>query len=358
MKQTTLLSVFEVFTSGKLHHTVTSHGRKRPCRACILFWGAMVFFLLYCFSGFTGEASSSFSLSDEGFYSSLNDYPKCFQDIWMATVCIEQRRTPRAESGTTEISHSRGAGFILDIIDNQYAMIVTNSHVIEGQFSSPTMRIGFESEEKIELSEKDDFGYNDNYLNQMVWTDDNAIITSNKTRDLAFIVTTIPHNAKCRKVSICSKECQLKMDEELFSIGFPDLSLRKCWFSAPPNDFLQQKKRLSKGHFLTLQENYLFHRKQWRTRTYIDVIFHSADVLPGNSGGPVFNEHGELVGMNSFMIHDNENNRFTYCAGKRFPRSGAIQFCNVAITAEEIFEEYKTVNPAEYIPSRYCMKKQ
>lgn len=43
----------------------------------------------------------------------------------------------------------------------------------------------------------------------------------------------------------------------------------------------------------------------------IDYIIHSAALSPGNSGGPLINEQGEIIGVNTFVIEKEQNKGFS-----------------------------------------------
>lgn len=77
---------------------------------------------------------------------------------------------------------------------------------------------------------------------------------------------------------------------------------------------------------------------------YGPVLLHSADILPGNSGGPLINENGEVVALNTKMIRAltpadkkrQSTDNYFYCASAPLTQMNCQ---NLSISADLIADE-------------------
>ena len=62
-----------------------------------------------------------------------------------------------------------------------------------------------------------------------------------------------------------------------------------------------------------------------------------ATVQPGNSGGPIINENGNLVGVTSYMLTNAQNTNFAKKSAKTFAKTFARNFQNFLDTFVQTF---------------------
>ena len=171
-------------------------------------------------------------------------------------------------------------GFGSGVIISQKGYILTNNHVVDGN----------ENLEAI-LSYKYDLGEYDEYVHSV------KIIKKDVVKDLALLKIIKPTSAL--KAIYISRNIP-SIGSQVHAIGHPDLEV---W-------------SYTTGYISQIRDDY-----EW---SYEDDIEHVANVYQtqtpiaeGNSGGPLLNKHGNLVGINTFG--DDENN-----------------FQNFSITVDEI----------------------
>jgi len=80
--------------------------------------------------------------------------------------------------------------------------------------------------------------------------------------------------------------------EEIIVLGNPDLAIRKHWHIPIPDPLRQTY--WSQGTVF-LRQPY----RDKKTGVTYDMLFHTADTLPGNSGGPLVDSHGYVIGINT-----------------------------------------------------------
>jgi hypothetical protein len=157
----------------------------------------------------------------------------------------------------SEVGASVGSGFVIDTA----GLIMTNYHVIEGAKSA---FVEFETGKKATVT---------------------GFTTIDKERDLAII-----------KIDVDSKELQrIRIAKEL-----PKKGEKVAAFGAP------------RGLSFTASDGIISairHTPEFNARTEGSYLQTTAPISPGNSGGPLVNMRGEVVGVNSFKI-EGENLNF------------------------------------------------
>ncbi len=149
--------------------------------------------------------------------------------------------------------YSTGTGFYLD----QYQLIITNEHVVR---NNKIVVVHGECLPK--------------QLTKIIFVD--------QKYDLAFL--EVPENISCRS-SILAKDDVLKEGDPVVAIGHP-YGLK----------FTATQGIVSSTFYRSGD---------------IQYIQHDAALNPGNSGGPLINKSGEIVGVNTFIIRDGQNIGFS-----------------------------------------------
>ena len=136
------------------------------------------------------------------------------------------------------------------------------------------------------------------------------VIFTNETHDIALIKV----NSSSLSVPDLGSSSKLKIGEEVIAIGSPlglSSTVTKGIVSAR-RDLLNVQLQLDENSFITV--------------SIPGAIQHDAALNPGNSGGPLFNSKGEVVGINNMG----------------FSLSGSDAGLNVAIPIDLIFPEITT----------------
>jgi|TARA_B100000959_G_scaffold124241_1_gene130500 S1-C subfamily serine protease len=170
-------------------------------------------------------------------------------------------------------STSLGAGAII----NSAGQFITNAHVVG---NDDKMLVWFYDPD---ISQIKDFKSDSCYLAKVVAVDnvrDLSLLSINKTEKV-FHPLDFGANEK------------IEITQEVFSIGHPKTLV---W-------------SFTKGFISQLRKNF-----EWE---YDETTFHVANVIqvqmssnPGDSGSPLFNENGQLIGLNSFRLQDGDGTNF------------------------------------------------
>ena len=174
---------------------------------------------------------------------------------------------------------SLGSGSVI----NRRGEIITNWHVIEGQES---MMVWFHDPSVSNIQDLDP----DNYAIA-------DVIATDPTRDLALL--KIRGSRKALSPLKLGKDYQLSIAEDVFAIGHPESYIWSFTY----------------GVISQLRNNY-----KWvydgNVNLQADVIQTQTPSNPGNSGGPLFNDKGELIGINSFGSPGSDGLNFAIRVGE------------------------------------------
>lgn len=173
-------------------------------------------------------------------------------------------------------SLSFGTASLIRLPSNQL-VLATQAHVWQDLSDQPSVGLfGHKSRGPffITHSQSSD-SWEMNIFPEVLWQDD----------DLDMVFFKVPEGllalCKCLGLSVANQ-----LSEDVFVVGYPSLGrrvfpLKHRLFGSFKSLFSIVKQRISKGHL-------------WQDN---QVYYSDADALPGNSGSPILNPNGEVVGM-------------------------------------------------------------
>lgn len=251
----------------------------------------------------------AFSMHQEGF-SSVAPSHEGLRRAWNATASItnfgnfDKQKSEIGDILVISDSAFESSGALIQKLDSKRGLVITNAHAascpphkrcrLQIYFSVDGNRIAARSAKVVaEVLEKDIA----------------LIEIEMKDVDLAKIPTI-------EVASVYSSS----NSEVVYAIGYPDLAKRKKldWQTTQPKNSNSRLKRISNG----MQVNILSKVKV-PAYSFLDgrtfrfeagpILFHSADTLSGNSGGPIVNEKGKLIAINSGIEFGSEPKHSRYC---------------------------------------------
>ncbi len=278
-------------------------------------------------AGSTASAETEVAVpSPEGFSVSSEGLPHPAEDAWYATVLIEGRRIILRTGQPPHRYIKRGSGVIASLDrDRRRAVIATNAHIITCQLEPCRLRVGFGDPSSAEGP---------------TWSRKIQIVSREGRRDLAFLEVEIPRGVEVRAAKFATTSQDPATGENVVSIGWPDLTIRREWGVPPPPNSADHVKRHSSGIFLWGFDDYRMRPTYEERLDAMHVIFHNADVLPGSSGGPLVNCNGEVIGINTMVVSNAPDpDHLRFCA-RRVPEVPG-KCVHVAIASNEVVEEFR-----------------
>ena len=172
-------------------------------------------------------------------------------------------------SGVVFIAGDNGIGS--GVIISNDGHILTNWHVIEDNPNLHALTLG-------------EGGYDENFRGL-------ELIKYDPQKDLALLkLKTIPKNVSVIKISKVVQE----VGERVHAIGHPR---GEMW-------------SYTMGYISAFREGYTWKDPENDQEFSGDVYQMQTPINPGNSGGPLLNEHGNLIGINTFIDPNSQNITF------------------------------------------------
>lgn len=181
----------------------------------------------------------------------------------------------------------RGSGFAIGNAGEAVQYIVTNAHVVLDDTAAGirsldplNANVNVSSQKASEVLVYFSYGAND-FMRAQIYLVDEA-------RDIC--VLKLPQATDKRKPLTICKSTDINMDDDFAALGFPadsDLLMDSTALSYDISDVTSTRGAVSRQ---TTDES-------GRNVYQVDI-----DISPGNSGGPLVNSNGEVVGINTFSI--------------------------------------------------------
>lgn len=267
---------------------------------CIgLIGGMMIMYFI------AGKPTSPSAQGNEVFVqdnSSIEEVARAYQDC---TVAI------RVVNKTSHEQNSLGSGVCV----KSGGYIVTNYHVISSCLNSTNYEI------QVVLNDESKSAY----YGQILWASNHL--------DLAIVkceYENITYAKMKDRTFLCEDNQKLQIGDEVIAIGTPiELSLQNTTTFGRVNGLNRVGATTSGSMFSSY------------TRVYEYMIQHQATINSGNSGGPLIDKDGYVVGINSCSMVEDKNN--DYVAGVNF----AVPILPIMLIIDDVVASYES--GVEYI---------
>lgn len=211
---------------------------------------------------------------------------------------------------------STGTGFVYKK-DESRAYIMTNNHVIENGDSAKVI-------------------FNDGT------STDAKILGGEKYADIAILSVSA---SSVKQVAIIGKTDSIRVGDTTFAIGAP---LGDNYSGSVTKGILSGKDRLVAVSFSGTTSDY-----------YMKVLQTDAALNPGNSGGPLCNINGEVIGVNSLKLTQESTSTSTYSVegmGFAIPIEDAIYYADIIESGKKIARPYIGITMLDITDSYYLFQ--
>jgi S1-C subfamily serine protease len=160
---------------------------------------------------------------------------------------------------------------------------------------------------------------------------------SNPHKDLVYIKIKYPSGAHPTTALLKYTDNKSTLSGDVFSIGYPILNLRqkKSWNVSIPKNYRKTIKRFSRGKLLG----------KGHSRNQVYILAHNADMLAGNSGGPLVDVEGKIIGVNAGVFDFNGKNKAK--SSKYDYSPGAPDRFYFAVSTSEVLKDVEHIKENE-----------
>lgn len=187
-------------------------------------------------------------------------------------------------------TNCRGSGFAIGEEGQPVSYIVTNAHVVVDRYAeylstnSTTAKTEVNSRRADEVRVYFSYGSNDFMRAQIYYI--------NEKKDICILKLPEPTD-KRKPLVICRSE-NIDMDDEFAALGFPfdsDLFMDNTGLAYNIDDITMTRGAIS---------------RKSTDQNGVQVYLIDVDIRSGNSGGPLVNSKGEVVGINTYSVYDSK----------------------------------------------------
>lgn len=201
-----------------------------------------------------------------------------------------------------------GSGFIYD----KEGLIITNEHVVD---SASSIKVILSSKEKVEAT----------------------VIGKDEYQDIAVLKIDKKYISKVAKIG--SNE-NVKLGDTVFTVGSP---ISEEYMGTITKGIISSKNRKVEVSLNSTTPDWI-----------IETIQTDAAISPGNSGGPLCNINGEVIGVNTMKLDEEDVEGI----GFAIPIENAIESAKRIVNKEEVKKAYMGItmadsNTAAYYLGRY-----
>ena len=246
----------------------------------------------------SGENKGSYTISE-------NSIADAVDKIYDATVVV---RT--SKNGTTV---STGTGFVYKV-DGSTAYVMTNNHVVSGGDSA-----------------------------KVIFSDgtsaDTKILGGDTYADIAVLTVS---SSSIKQVATIGNTENLRLGDTTFAVGAP---LGDTYSGTVTKGILSGKDRLVEVSFSGTTSDY-----------YMKVIQTDAALNPGNSGGPLCNINGEVIGVNSLKLTQEQTSTSSYSVegmGFAIPIEDALSYAELIENGGMVKRPYVGISMLDITNSYY-----
>lgn len=184
----------------------------------------------------------------------------------------------------------RGSGFAIGEKGKPISYIVTNAHVVVDRYAeylstnSTTAKTEVNSRRADEVRVYFSYGSNDFMRAQIYYV--------NEKKDICIL--KLPEPTEKRKPLVLCRSEDIDMDDEFAALGFPfdsDLFMDNTGLAYNIDDITMTRGAIS---------------RKSTDRDGVQVYLIDVDIRSGNSGGPLVNSKGEVVGINTYSVYDSK----------------------------------------------------
>jgi hypothetical protein len=290
-------------------------------------------------------ASTPSKSNGEGFSSSRRGLPAAARSAWNATVMVVRLEGNSDAIDSSSARNARwGSGLVL-ALDRQddrralrTAIVATSSHVVNCRHTPCQIAVGF----------SDPKGNEAHHWSMRVTLEEVVAGT-----DLAFLTVELPPRASPSTATLADPACHGEDLAPTITVGWPNLGLRTAWNVEPPSNSELLLKRYSAGRQVQYISAYPLRTADLEHRERVPILLHNADLLPGSSGGPLLDEDGRVIGLNSRILAPGVREKFNYCAQEADRHRPGEDCINMAISSRAIAEAFGELFGAR-LPLQEC----